>query len=191
MDFGDFARIRSFVREQTVRHVPSVLYFARGEHSSFVKTVEEPTSGEDDPQAPVDEEPDDDGQPDPAQPQLHGITTTFTCVESLMEATEAEVDGEKTGVEHAQGVLDDFVPFALGLPDQWRSEGSARVYCRVRGLAPLLALYGEKLTPEQKAIAEGLLEFAWEQVEVGSATEGIYEFYGEDPARNRYPLTRS
>jgi hypothetical protein len=96
-----------------------------------------------------------------------------------------------------RGVLDasiKYVQQALKKPDEWKSEDAAQVYCRVRSLKPLFDVFGQTLTPDQKASARKLLEQAWSGVTSEAGSDGIYEhgdtkqpFGTKTDVADRYP----
>lgn len=102
------------------------------------------------------------------QRKVSGITTTFTCLESLIDA----------GTEERKAAIDatrEFAALALENPNDWRSEDAATIYCRARALAPLLETYGFELTSDQRQSARGLLEEAWRYVKPEPGSEAIFE----------------
>jgi hypothetical protein len=162
LELAELARARSELREAAADHVPSIEFFRNAGDSSFYKTAKH-----------VAEAAAPDGE-------LHGITTTFTCIESL-NAAGAE------GVALAQDTLANFVPFALAHPDEWESEGAAKVYCRVRALTPLIAL-SPALDDTAKETIAGLLNYAWQQVSLTPGSDAIFEVdTGPNGEANRYP----
>jgi len=161
VDFGELARVRGELRGAVVNHVAAVRYFKNDDDSSFFKTVAHKRKGP------------------PADGKLHGITTTFTCIESLLRAQQ------EAGAPEAKTILEQFVPRALGgAPDEWESEGAARIYCRVRALAPLLSQPLFAIEGEQRRTVGELLKFAWDRVSAEPGTQGIFEM---DKADDRYP----
>jgi predicted ATPase len=161
LEFAELARKRTELRESTINHVPSVMFFNNAVDRSFFKTTEDVERG------------------DPGDGGLHGITTTFTCVESLFDA-----DGD--GPDHAAAILAAFVPHALAAPGQWESEGAAKVYCRVRALAPLLQYY-EGLTDEQRETVQSLVAEAWTPVSLEPGKDAVYEVDTNTGDKSRYP----
>jgi ATPase family associated with various cellular activities (AAA) len=161
MNFSELARVRSEVRERTVNHAAALLHFRNGVDGSYFKTDGHAQGG------------------DPGDGQLHGITTTFTCLESLREAGEA-------GRDEVATALTGFVQRALDSPEQWQSEGAAKVYCRVRGLAPLVNLY-PNLSCERLEVAGQLLNEAWTPVNLQPGSDAIFEVDIAGQGSDRYP----
>ncbi len=98
------------------------------------------------------------------------LTTTFTCLESLLDQTMAE---EKDTVATHE-VLRRFTAKAFKFPDDWQSEGAATTYCRVRSLGPIFRHAGT-LSAKQREVAKKLLDEAWSKLEPVKGHDGIYE----------------
>jgi len=164
MEFPELARVRGELRESVVNHVESLKFFRNEGDNSFLKTVA------------------DVANPQPDDGRLHGITTTLTCAESLYDQGLA-------GQNECRTVLEGFVPRALASPREWESEGAAKVYCRVRALAPLLQLSAalSPLNPSDLGAASKLLNEAWARVSLGEGTDGVFEVDRSGARENRYP----
>lgn len=163
LEFSELVRIRGELKDSIFDHIPSVLYFENTQESSFFKTKR-----------------DADEATGVGDGKLHGITTTFTCVESLYDAGQE-------GRDHALRLLKQFTPRALSAPKEWQSEGAAKVYCRVRALAPLLRLHPD-LTADDLTVVGKLLNEAWRKVSIGRGTEAVFEVdRGPEGRENRYP----
>src|SRR5687768_4981221 len=107
-DFADLARDRQRLQEFCKAHVLSVLRFASG--PSFKLNLQE-------------KDLDD---------KLHHLTSTSTCIESLFDCPN-EFSPKNFSVRRDLG--SEFARLAIDRPQkQWKSEGSARIYCRCRAL---------------------------------------------------------
>ena len=103
---------------------------------------------------------------------VKGLTTTFTCLESLLDG----LYGDRQEGVHAETVqlLANFADKALDRKDDWQSEGAAKTYCRVRSLAPLFRHYRDLNGPRLDA-AKTLLREAWSPVRARPGRDGIIE----------------
>lgn len=201
--FSDLADFRSEVRDATVHHADSVFFFLDQSEGSFFRTTrdrargagarvgaysagQEPRRGTNDALAdstaggrPSSVDNGADGGTSNLrtdtqdQRKVHRLTTTFTCIESLADAGKA---ARSRAVEATR----EFVDLALEHPEDWKSEGAAQIYCRVRGLAPLLHLHGDALRDHQREAVAKLLRQAWDGVEAKAGSDGIFEL-GSSP----------
>jgi hypothetical protein len=62
---------------------------------------------------------------------LHHLTSTATCIESLLDCPPKSLPPECKPEEYATAFA---AAAAARKPQEWRSEGSASIYCRCRGL---------------------------------------------------------
>lgn len=135
----EFSLARKNLNEWLLLHPSSVRFFSRDHRlandntlalidlagkGSFYKTV-------------VERDEPDDGQ-------SRRLTTSITCLESLLELPSWLAKGE-TEPEALLDSLDGFVERQIkgsdkDLNEQWKSDGAADVYCRVRALASYLRL---------------------------------------------------
>ncbi len=160
----DLPRLREDLRQAAGVHRASVMHFYRPESGSFALTTipNDPDEGEE--QAPVDDEDD--------KRQIKGLTTTFTCLESLLDGAYGDMQDEWTTDARAQ--LLAFADKALSRPEDWESEGAAKTYCRVRSLAPIFRYY-PNLADAKLATAVELLQQAWARVSANGRRDGIIE----------------
>lgn len=106
-EFSDLARNRQLLQDFCRSHVASILTFKSG--PSFKLNLIE---------ADLDAD-------------LHHVTSTSTCIESMLDCPEEFLP---------QSALDnnlatEFAQLAINRkPSKWKSEGSARIYCRCRAL---------------------------------------------------------
>jgi hypothetical protein len=107
-DFADLARDRQLLQEFCKAHIPSILAFKSG--SSFKLNLHDRDLGTD----------------------LHHLTSTGTCIESLLDCPDEFIpdDGSIEGT-----MASEFATLAISRQaKKWKSEGSARIYCRCRAL---------------------------------------------------------
>lgn len=188
----DLTRLRAELREYVVPHYASLMHF----HTEGFFLNTSPVSGADDalPQTAleIDDPLDLDAEPPlpPDERQVKGLTTTFTCLESLLEVpTYGSADEATARQTKSFELLWAFGDRALSRPTDWQSEGAARTYCRVRSLAPLLRHHGQ-LTEAQSHTATELLKRAWAHVRPVPGFDGIFEVGDRPLALNeasRYP----
>lgn len=165
-------RVRAELKDLTLSHVDSVLFFLDKEEESFFLTSGHKHRSR-------SSTPISDGE----VRKVRRLTTTFTCLESLF-------DGGERGVKAAEPLLRSYSDRALERPEDWTSEGEARTYCRVRSLAPLLRLRTD-LDEFRSQQAKHLLVEAWSGVAAVPGSDGIFE----EPSaggtakdeENRYP----
>jgi predicted ATPase len=108
----------------------------------------------------------------------HHLTSTASCFDSLadramarrrLESAEDDQTPEKPDWAFLAAT---FSAKALATePENWRSEGAAHVYCRVRAL-PAVLRHAAELTKGQRTAAQRLLTEAWEQVGERDPLEG-------------------
>lgn len=108
-DFADLARDRKLLQDFCRLHVGSVLAF-KSEGPSFKLNPNEQA----------------------LSAGLHHLTTTSTCVESILDCP-AEFLPKDVQVTDALGL--EFAQLAINRhPDEWKSEDSAKIYCKCRAL---------------------------------------------------------
>src|SRR5260370_5321189 len=110
MNFEDLSAQRRLVQDFCKRHEASVLAFRAQDKKSFKLTIGEtvPTGG------------------------LRHLTTTATCIESLMACPERYLS--RPASEYASDAK-EFANAAIERKaEDWKSEDSAHIYCRCRGL---------------------------------------------------------
>lgn len=134
MTFEEMSSQRRLLQDFCTRHEPSLLAFRHGDQGGFKLTVDED---------------------EPAPSRVH-LTTSATCIESLLSCP-------------ARYRRDEFDPFAAAKQfakdaikrraDRWKSEKSAHIYCRCRGL-PLtiehLGSYNDRLAEHVRRILRQL-----------------------------------
>jgi hypothetical protein len=107
-DFADLARDREILHDFCRSHVPSILAFKS--RASFKLNLEETDLGT----------------------ELHHLTCTGTCIESLLECPN---DFVPPGLSVPVEMASEFARMAIERKaEKWKSEGSARIYCRCRAL---------------------------------------------------------
>jgi hypothetical protein len=107
MSFDELASKRKAVQLFCDRHAQSIEAFRSGESYKL-----------------TDEEPD-------LPSGLHHLTSTATCIESLLDCPPKSLP---PGCKPAEFSTAFAAAAADRKPNQWRSEGSAAIYCRCRGL---------------------------------------------------------
>jgi hypothetical protein len=168
--FDQLAELRRALVQDVRPHRRSINFFAT--NRGFAHTAQDVTdadtqNGADPPPvAPITGEP------------AKGITTAFTCFESLNEAILDAENAEPSkfaGLDEADRQrLEQFVSNAfvnVEDDDAWRSEKSARTYCIVRGLPPLLRL----ATEPDRETATTLIKEVWQSVGLDPDNCGVYE----------------
>lgn len=96
---------------------------------------------------------------------VHRLTSTVTCLESLLEAPPWDAPKDATWTNaHAVGVLTEFIEHALSTQDGWQSDDAAWVYCRARTLGGALRLLPSDTpwTSAHEKNATALLTQAWQ-----------------------------
>lgn len=95
--------------------------------------------------------------------RVRGLTSTVTCFESLLEAPDWDKQNDNWENGYVRELLRGFVRQALTTPDDWKSDGAAWVYCRVRTLGGALrALRGtDDWSGVERENATDLLRQAW------------------------------
>lgn len=160
-------RDRLWLIEFVRAHHRSVNYFASA--TGFFKTAQHRAQSNAD-----DEAPPPGIEVVPQDGQLSGITSGFTCFESLSaafpapNALQADTDTDR---------FERFRTRCLRLPDQWESEGAAERYCIVRGIGGLLNWQGDlPLEEEQRLTLVDLIENrVWALIGHEPYRRGVYE----------------
>lgn len=153
LEFEELASMREELREFVLGHGVSVWHFW-DENNKMFRSHEGDTSTS-----------------DPSERSVRRLTTTFSCIESLLEAAPSESRAR------AQTLLDDYAPLALAHGGDWLSEGSAWVYCRARSLG-MLARYGRQYVlndDDSKANARRLSQQVWDSKDKATGSFGIHE----------------
>jgi hypothetical protein len=153
----ELIRLRNFAKDLCAPHAASVLAFQCASKISFR----------------IDSEEKDDTD----TLRLQHLTSSATCLESLLECRDPDV------VREARGWAGQYSVAALERPDdEWKSEGSARVYCRCRGL-PLIV---REMTPDagKRDIVARHIDYILQQL--GSNRHAIGEADIGNPG-NSYP----
>lgn len=112
---------------------------------------------------------------------VHRLTSTVTCIESLLEAPASDVrDGEAWTNAHGEQVLQDFMSHALTTTEGWQSDSAAWVYCRVRTIGCALRLLGANETWDapRRNILKQLLTEAWKSRYDAGGSFGLRESTG-------------
>lgn len=158
-DFSEFARARANLVELVRPHREAINHFSTSK--GFEKTADKAT-GSEPPQVATELE---EGE------ELGGITTGFTCFESLATVfpvpseTERQLDATR---------FSDFKSRCLAYPDQWKSEGAARRYCIVRGVGGLLqGPIG--VDDADRAVCRVLIDEVWKSIQLDPSRRGVFE----------------
>jgi hypothetical protein len=115
---------------------------------------------------------------------VHNLTTTATCIASLLECPPRFWPA---GINTIETLQKDFSSKALERPgDRWKSEDSAAVYCRCRALP--MVIYGLAAKPFPKAIERHIAAILF-QLKEQPERFGIGEADPESPEPNKdwYP----
>ena len=148
----DLVSLRRRLRVFCQSHGPSVELFRKG--SSFDLTPNEPIGTK--------------------TTILRHLTTTATCVESLLVCPDPPTDNDYNVKAHAR----DFSKLALARND-WTSEDSAKIYCRCRGL-PLVV---ERVEDASLPVALSEIRYILAQLDrkkTNTVRQGIGEIDLED-----------
>lgn len=165
----DLPKLREELRQAVSVHAPSVRSFYRADAGSFALHVPSDAS------IPLEDTVDELDEPAEAAEDerlVKGLTTTFTCLESLLDGLYGDRHDEVQA--ETRQLLVDFADKALDRKEDWQSEGAAKTYCRVRSLAPLFRHYRD-LDGARLGTAEALLREAWSPVRARPGREGIIE----------------
>lgn len=149
----DYAAPRQRVKEFLNTHRSSIAFFWDELDQVFFRTNEDRLAATEAGQARV------------AEPgKIKRLTSTVTCMESLLEAPEwFEEEAPEGNNQWATERLAPFIAHALTDREAWLSDEAAWVYCRVRALGGALRLLksGANWSDAEKATAADLLEWAW------------------------------
>jgi hypothetical protein len=154
----DFDRLRSARRQLTEIckvHITSIEFFRAPGGAWFKLTSDEklPTQGA----------------------EIHHMSTSASCAASL--ADSADVDKSKF-----TELISAFSSGAFSRPERdWKSEGAADTYCRVRTLPVMLEHAPDELIQANLGVIERLVEFAWKDVKDPPPFQAI----AEHPFRHR------
>jgi hypothetical protein len=131
-EFANLARNRQLLQDFCRAHVASILTFKSG--PSFKLNLIEPDLDTD----------------------LHHVTSTSTCIESLLDCPDEFLPEDSLD----KNLAPEFARLAINRkPGKWKSEGSARIYCRCRALPFVirnLQDYDARLRGHLKAILKQL-----------------------------------
>ncbi|MCE7891599.1 MAG: AAA family ATPase [Sorangiineae bacterium PRO1] len=170
--FNDLCAARAELREAVANHRDSILWFKHPEQPWFV--VEQHRRGEEHAESPA--------------AKIRHLSSTATCFESLNDPLAPATPDQAR--EDASAIV-SFAEQALSNPDDatWSSELAAGIYCRVRTLAPILALAPTEAVARHREAVKRLTATVWDQVEPGeSERQGVAEApRSGTPSRQRYP----
>ncbi|WP_155943154.1 ATP-binding protein [Mycobacterium sp. 141] len=185
----DFATARKNAQEFTRGQTAGVSRFWDPRHSRFFRNEKERVDSDvvasdpsaaatDNTQPPENTQPPVDDGP-PPRPKPKRLTSTVTCLESLLEAPDSSEDSDKDfSPAWAHHALVDFMRLALTPMSQWESDEAAWVYCRVRTLGGALRLINGGITvfnAEQQATARQFLREAWDSRDDTGGAFGLRE----------------
>lgn len=177
----DLPAARKRVQEFDRRHRNSVARFWDWTDNVVFKTEKE-RAADDVRRADPDIEP---RQPNDSP---HRLTSTVTCLESLLEAPDPDEGADANFTpEWAKRALVDFMDRSLKTTDGWQSDKAAWVYCRVRTLGGALRLIDDgiqRFDVTQRGNAYTLLRQAWDSNDRRGGSFGLQELTGE-PSSNR------
>ena len=148
LSFEELRAERHALRNAVLPHIDSVLFFKDPEHPWFRK-----------------ESPQSEDEPAPPEKTVRHITTTASCLESLLDIPDHQDKARraKAGLEETGR---SFCEIALkATPAAWESEGSAVIYCRARALPAILRLSPSSLLEQHsEQIARHVVE-VWDRVD--------------------------
>lgn len=166
--FAELCLERARLRDAVVAHEDSIKWFLHPDKPWFV--MEEGKRAK------------EFSEPGP-KPVRH-LTTTATCLESLLDPL-----GPRDSA--ALPVVEQFAELALTHASDegiWESEEAARIYCRVRALTPIIALAEKDLLFRHRSTVRELAGYVWNQVDVGDRDrQGVAERPEKDDVRQGYP----
>lgn len=172
MDFDSLTSLRVELQALSAMHGPALLCFRDESRTCF--GINEAVSMI------------DVGEEHPSEKSLRHVTSSTTCIESLYDMPRRELMNAQPGQsvtsrQSNKEIYASFTELALRYPDEWESDSAAHVYCRVRGLAPLLRLRADRdFSSAEKAVVTRLLRYAWASHEPG-ALMGLRERGGYLP----------
>lgn len=179
----DFATARKNAQEFTRGQTAGVTRFWDPLHQRFFRnerqrvhfdavTGDSSATGTEDTQPAVD-----DGSG--SRPKPKRLTSTITCLESLLEGPDSSDDsGKDFSPAWAHRTLVDFMRVALTPMSQWESDEAAWVYCRARTLGGALRLIDGGITvfdEEQQQTARQFLREAWDSRNDTGGAYGLRE----------------
>jgi ATPase family associated with various cellular activities (AAA) len=161
LDFEPLRDARKAVREFSARHYASIEAFRAVGKPWFKVQRNDPDHGND---------------------RVHHRTTVATCLESLADAdsTNARALIDEIAPEFASRALQE--PF-----DNWKSDGAAFVYSRVRTLPAILQFAPETAKEHADRIREHL-DFVWANVALAAPDQAVREATVK-PGLKEEPLT--
>lgn len=166
--------LRAELRQYVTIHHDSLVWFYNEATKGFFRTADVRRKAVVGGAVPVQPEGEERGD----GRVITGLTTAFTCYESLLDATHSEAQLKRLTI--IRGQLSDFANRALERPQDWESEGAAKTYCRVRSLAPLFR-HCPDLDAEKESTTETLLREAWAAVRPEPGRDGVFEVGRHDP----------
>lgn len=149
-DFEELAKSRADIQKFVVRHFESIDSFYDSDTESYRVLV-------------------DQSRPLSADRVVQGLTSTYTSLESVLEGG-ATLDQKRSA--ELQRRLEEFTVKALQNPKDWKSEGSAWAYCRLRSLGAAVRHCPEVLA-DQPVNVRYLLDPIWK-----GANEDLGGAYG-------------
>ena len=148
LEFEALREARKTIREYSIRHVASIQSFRDGTRPWFKLEIDEEDLGDE---------------------KVRHRTTVATCLESL------EDSGTDTGRNLIDDIAPEFARRALEEPfDEWKSDGAAYVYCRVRTLPAIIRLAPDVASEYAEGIREHL-DFVWSNVALETENQGVRE----------------
>ncbi|MHB8688969.1 MAG: ATP-binding protein [Candidatus Dormibacteria bacterium] len=97
--------------------------------------------------------------------EVHHLSTSASCLESLMDVAPQEFPPNPTEVAQLQQLVDDFASAALGRK-KWQSEGAANTYCRVRTLPLIMQFASPRVVAAHGERIARLITQAWSNVDI-------------------------
>jgi hypothetical protein len=161
LKFDALRDTRKAIREFSVRHVASIEAFRDADRPWFKVELDEPDRGSE---------------------RVQHRTTAATCLESLEDAGSPAGQKliRKIATEFAERVLDESF-------DNWKSDGAAFVYCRVRTLPAVLHFAPDVALARAERVQEHV-SFVWRNVSLESENQAVREA-AKKPGAEEQPLT--
>ena len=135
-------------------------------------------------------------KPDKSGRKVRHLTTTASCLESLADVPTygrgdpppSPPDAEKLDSARKE-MIDSFAKAVLSAkPAEWKSEGGARVYSRVRTLPVLLRLAEERTLKQHKGRLREHLQYVWDRLDIADSRRQAVAEEGEgEKSRQDYP----
>lgn len=120
------------------------------------------------------------GEPKERDDQVHHLTASASCLESLCDRSLNET------IQEVQDLIDSFAQGAIER-ERWVSEGAAQTYARVRALPLILERANPAIIKAATPKLEAHLDFIWRDVNRDLDAQGVREHSEDRRVDVRYP----